>query len=283
MAFRIKNTYQFNCKKDYDGHYITELPQLVFVRSDDNNDSIQSVLDRNQEQLYIKAERLCFNKIFNIDNQNIYIYEINDEDVHNISWTLKMTKSLRRGQKNVTELKDFFTLFNEARLKFSFEQDKTKVSGKLTIENNNIKVFKIKLKKKMAMILGLLNDMHLRDNSNSYIEIQLPGKDETINGDNILTSKFDILNSIKDIKLYSQFVFNYPTEIWQKHLSRNELLNDNECKTKLCFELKHISLNSKQFRADRFNPKECKFYFLDFFNDHVCFDFVELTIFLSNK
>ena len=107
MAFRIKNTYQFNCKTDYDGHYITELPQLVFVRYDDNNESIQSVLDRNQEQLYIKAERLCFNKIFNIDNQNIYIYEINDQDIDNISWTLKLTKSLRRGQKNVTELKDF--------------------------------------------------------------------------------------------------------------------------------------------------------------------------------
>ena len=196
---------------------------------------------------------------------------------------IKTEKSLRRGQKNVTELKDFFTLFNEAGLKFSFEQDKTKLSGKLTIENNNSKVFKIKLKKKMAMILGLLNDMHLRDNSNTYIEIQLPGKDETITGDNILTSKFDILNAIKDIKLYSQFVFNYPTEIWQKHLSKNELLNDSDCRTKLSFELKHISLNSKQFRADRFNPKKCKFYFLDFFNDYVFFDFVELTIFLSNK
>ena len=135
----------------------------------------------------------------------------------------------------------------------------------------------------MAMILGLLNDIHLKDNSNTYIEIVVPGKDETIIGDNILTSKFDILSAIKDIKLYSQFVFNYPTEIWQKHLSRNELLNDSDCKTKLSFELKHISLNSKQFRADRFNPKKCKFYFLDFFNDYVCFDFVELTIFLSNK
>ena len=283
MAFRIKNTYQFNCKKDYDGHYINELPQLIFVRSDDNNNSIQSVLDRNQEKLYIKAERLCFNKIFNVDNQNIYIYEIDDADIDNISWTLKLTKSLRKGQKNVKELNDFFTLFNEVGLKFSFETEKTKVSGKLTIENNNIKVYKIKLKKKMAMILGLLNDIHLNDNSNNYIEISLPGKDDTIIGDNILTSKFDILSAIKDIKLYSQFVFNYPTEIWQKHLSRNEILNDNECKTKLCFELKHISLNSKQFRADRFHPKECKFYFLDFFNEYVCFDFIELTIFVSNK
>ena len=135
----------------------------------------------------------------------------------------------------------------------------------------------------MAMILGLLNDIHLKDNSNTYIEIVVPGKDETIIGDNILTSKFDILSAIKDIKLYSQFVFNYPTEIWQKIMSKHDILNDIECKTKLSFELKHMSLNSKQFRADRFNPKTCKFYFLDFFNEYVCFDFVELTIFLSNK
>ena len=62
MAFRIKYTYQFTAKKDYEGHYITELPQLIFSRSDDSNNAIQSVLDKNQETLYIKAERLCFNK-----------------------------------------------------------------------------------------------------------------------------------------------------------------------------------------------------------------------------
>ena len=62
MAFRIKNTYQFTAQKDNEGHYITELPQLIFSRSDNSNNTIQSVLDKNQETLYIKAERLCFNK-----------------------------------------------------------------------------------------------------------------------------------------------------------------------------------------------------------------------------
>ena len=63
------------------------------------------------------------------------------------------------------------------------------------------------------MILGLLNDMNLKDNLNSYIDIVVPGKYEDDKGieHNILTSKFDILSTIKDIKLYSQFVFNYPT------------------------------------------------------------------------
>ena len=69
--------------------------------------------------------------MFNIYNQNIYIYELNDTDPDDISWTLKMTKSLRKGQNNVKELSDFFTSFNEAGIKFSFEPDKTKVSGKL--------------------------------------------------------------------------------------------------------------------------------------------------------
>ena len=41
----------------------------------------------------------------------------------------------------------------------------------------------------MAMILGLLNDIHLKDNSNSYIEIVVPGKDEAKIDHNILTSK----------------------------------------------------------------------------------------------
>ena len=54
--------------------------------------------------------------------------------------------------------------------------------------------------------MGLLNDIHLMDNSNTHIEIVVPGKDETIIEDNILTSKLEILSAIKDIKLYSQFV-----------------------------------------------------------------------------
>ena len=55
--------------------------------------------------------------------------------------------------------------------------------------------------------------MNLKDNLNSYIDIVVPGKYEDDKGieHNILTSKFDILSTIKDIKLYSQFVFNYPT------------------------------------------------------------------------
>ena len=87
---------------------------------------------------------MCFNKIFNIDNQNIYIYEINEED-DKLVWTLKMTKSLRTSQQNIKELTDVFNIFNEVGLKFSFEPDKSKVSGKLTIENKNSKVYKIKL------------------------------------------------------------------------------------------------------------------------------------------
>ena len=186
MAFRIKNTYQFNSKIDYSGNYITALPQLIFARSDDSNDSIQSVLDKNQDQLYIKAERLCFNKMFNIDNQNIYIYEFNDTDPDDISWTLKMTKSLRKGQKNVKELSDFFTSFNEAGIQFAFELDKTKVSGKLIKQNNKVKDYKIKLKKKIAMILCLLNEINLKDNQNSYIEIILPGNYEDDKGIKII-------------------------------------------------------------------------------------------------
>ena len=43
-------------------------------------------------------------------------------------------------------------------------------------------------------MLGLLNEINLKDNFNSYIDIILPGnyEDETGIKHNILTSKFDI-------------------------------------------------------------------------------------------
>ena len=94
-----------------------------------------------------------------------------------------------------------------------------------------------------------------------------------------LHQNLTLTRKIKDIKLYSQFVFNYPTEIWQRHFSKYDILTDNEYTSEFSFEFKYIPLNSKQFRADRFNPKSCKFYFLDVFNEYVFFDFVELTIF----
>ena len=56
-----------------------------------------------------------------------------------------MTKSLRTGQHTVKGLSEFFTSFNEAGIKFVFEQDKTKVSGKLTKEKNKDKDYKMKL------------------------------------------------------------------------------------------------------------------------------------------
>ena len=34
MAFRIKNTYQFRCKQNYDGKYLTEIPEMIFSKSD---------------------------------------------------------------------------------------------------------------------------------------------------------------------------------------------------------------------------------------------------------
>ena len=138
MAFRIKNTYQYISKKDFDGNYYNEIPQLTYSRSDDN--SLQSILEKNKETLYVKAERLCFNNIFNIDNQNIYIYLMKEMD-----FELKKTKSLRKGQHNFEFLNNFFHSFSDIGINFKFEKDKSNFSGKLTIENTNIQDCKIKL------------------------------------------------------------------------------------------------------------------------------------------
>ena len=158
MTFRIKNTYQFTAAKDYEGNYVTELPQLMFSRSDDSNNSLQNVLEKNQEPLYIKVERLVFNKMFNIDNQNISIFQFNDENKENTFWEFKMTKSLRKVQHDISYLKQYFNEFNEVKIKNLFDEDKTKLSGKLTLQNLNSKDCKVKMKKKMALILGLLHE-----------------------------------------------------------------------------------------------------------------------------
>ena len=72
MAFRIKNTYQFRCKQNYDGKYLTEIPELIFSKSDDN--AFQNTLEINKNSLFLKVDRMCFSKILNVDNQNLFIF-----------------------------------------------------------------------------------------------------------------------------------------------------------------------------------------------------------------
>ena len=68
MTFRIKNTYQFRCKKNYDGKYLTEIPELIFSKSDDN--AFQNTLEINKNTLFLKVDRMCFSKIFIPVNSN---------------------------------------------------------------------------------------------------------------------------------------------------------------------------------------------------------------------
>ena len=69
----------------------------------------------------------------------------------------------------------------------------------------------------------------------------------------------------------------------QTNFSKNDINIKSEKNLDYDFELNNISLNSKLFKCDRFNHNYCKFFFLDFFNEYVYFDFVELILFISNK
>ena len=280
MTFRIKNTYQFNGKRNYDGDYITEIPELVFSRSDDN--SLINNIEQNRNSVFIKAERLCFNKIFNIENQNIKLFSYNEQTQ---IWSEVKSILLKRGQYNYEDLDLVFKKILQNNIIFNFKADNTKISGILEIENKNKYDIKLVLKKKMALILGILTENNLENICNNYIDVIIIGNytDETGQIHNKIKSIFNILRPLKDIKLYSKFLFNYSTELCQTNFSKNDINIKSEKNLDYDFELNNISLNSKLFKCDRFNHNYCKFFFLDFFNEYVYFDFVELILFISNK
>ena len=273
MEFRIKNTYQYRCKKSLsNGNFLSsEIPELIFAWSDEN--AIENTLKDIIKPLYLKVDRMSFNKILNIDTQSIYFYKYKrNESV----WEKIKTKSIHLNRFNCD---DFDTLFNDLssiNLEFAFEGDKTKLNGKLKIINKNNYSIKIVLKKKIAFILGLLTTYDLDDLKNSFIEI--------IVGDNssIITS-FDFIRPFKEIKLYSKFMFNYATELCFKTLSKNEMSFQQRNNLDFDFDLNTVPLSCKIFKLDRFSPFDCKFYFVDFFNEYIYFDYINLTIFISNK
>ena len=272
MEFRIKLTYQYICKKSLsNGNFISsEIPELIFAWSDEN--AIQNTLKNNIKPLYLKVDRMSFSKILNIDTQSIYFYSYKrNESV----WEKIKTKSIHINRFNSDDFHELFNDLSTINLQFDFQGDKTKLSGKLKIINKNNNAIKIVLKKKIALILGLLNTYHLDDLKNSFIEIII-GENSSIN------TSFDFMRPFKEIKLYSKFMFNHATELCFKTLSKNEMsLNQNK-DVDFDFDLNTITLSCKIFKLDRFSPFDCKFYFVDFFNEYVYFDYINLTVFISN-
>ena len=277
MTFRIKNTYQFRCKKNYDGKYLTEIPELIFSKSDDN--AFQNTLEINKNTLFLKVDRMCFSKIFNVENQNLFFFR---HDGQNNTWHQIKSKFIYINQFNSDDFDKLFKDLSSIQLEFTFKPDKNKMAGNLSIENKNNFSIKIHLKKKLAFILGLLNITNLDEIKNEYIDVIIPGNFND-NQEYIVKTKFDIMRPFKDIKLYSKFIFDYPTELLWKSFSKNDIVINNDKDLQYDLELQNLPLTCKVFKLDRFSPLNCKFYFLDFFNDYVYFDFVNLIVFISNK
>ena len=78
-------------------------------------------------------------------------------------------------------------------------------------------------------------------------------------------------------------MFNYATELCFKTLSKNEMSFQQRNNLDFDFDLNTVPLSCKIFKLDRFSPFDCKFYFVDFFNEYVYFNYIHLTIFISNK
>ena len=135
--------------------------------------------------------------------------------------------------------------------------------------------------KSIALFLGIAELRHISDETKNYIDFDIPSKSEIP----LLSFKFDLSRSIKEIKLYSKNLFNYPTEMCFKVFTKKELnfLKDPTSNNSFITEFQTSNLNSKLYKVDRYNVLDTKFYFLDIFDSLVHFNYCQIILFVSNK
>ena len=122
------------------------------------------------------------------------------------------------------------------------------------------------MNKNMLLITGLMDTFILLKSKKSD-QCVLIKKGESV------STLFNVMRPVKEIKLYSKYLFNYKTEICSKNLSDLDLKSLHENNSKLDVDFTISNLNSKLFKVDRFDLENCKFYFLDFFDEPLYFDF----------
>lgn len=126
------------------------------------------------------------------------------------------------------------------------------------------------------LITGLIDILNISKTKEKYVFLPLPMEYS-------LKGNFDISRPISEIKLYSKYIFDYKTEICYKSFSHKELNFLIENNALFGTEIKTCTLNSKLFKVDRFDMENVCFYFVDFFDEPVYFEFCEIVIFLLNK
>ena len=268
MTFRIKSKYVFKANIEESGNWSNEIPELNFSKCDDT--FLTNRINNINGTVCIQPDRIKFCNIFNTTEQNIvYSWFVGDE---------KQTKTftIQKGCYTTKSLQEILNFFDK-RIKFTFVVNgKNVTEGNLQVENLSETDIIMIMNRNLILNTGLIDIYNLLSMQDQYQEIPCQKK-------SIIKSEFDISRTVKEIKLYSKHIFDYKTELCCKKFSLNEL----NCLTKKNSfydnQIQSSNLQSKLMKVDRYESNSAKFYFLDFFDELVYFDYCELIVFISNK
>jgi hypothetical protein len=269
MTFRIKSKYVFCGNILQNGNWSNELPELSLSQCDDS--FLTNRMHNTKTPLFVQPDRIKFCNIFNIIAQNVtYSWFLGDKEFKN-------NFSINKGLYTFNQLEKLLNTFDK-RIQFKFDQNETnKFKGQLTVKNVSLSTdIKITMNKNLLMITGLIDMFSLLNAREKYIGV--PCKRNFS-----VTSHFDMSRTIKEIKLYSKYLFDYKTELCCKVFTSNELKCLNRRTEFFNNEIQSSNINSKIQKVDRFDMHSSKFYFVDFFDEPVYFDFCEIVVFISNK
>lgn len=266
MAFKIKAKYVSSLQKKENSKWSNEISQFTFTECDDN------FLKNNNytNSFYIQPERIKFCNIFNICEQTLTIDLLQSKE--------QQIYTIEKGIYTAEKLNAILNTFNE-KINFEFKENEQKMNytGKCILFNkyqdNDVL---ITMNRNLLLNLGLLDTYVILQNKLKYNTIGVP-KSTKVYGN------YDLSRSIQEIKLYSKHILNYKTELCHKTLSPKDFtfLNKKSSDFKCIFNI--CNLNCKSYKVDRFNLDACKFYFLDFFEEIVSFDYCEMSIFVYSK
>ena len=268
MTFRIKSKYLFKANILENGNWSNQIPELNFSKCDDA--FLTNRMNNINEKFFIQPDRIKFCNIFNISEQNIvYSWFVGDE-------RNKKTFTIQKGCYTTESLEEILNNFDK-RIKFNFVvKGKNVTEGNLEVENVSETDIIMSMNRNMILNTGLIDIYNLLSMQDQYQEIPLKKK-------SIIKSEFDISRTVKEIKLYSKHIFDYRTELCCKKFNLNELNCLTKKNTFYDNQIQSSNLPSKAMKVDRYESNSAKFYFLDFFDELVYFDYCELIVFISNK
>ena len=261
MAFRIKAKYVASSE------YIPENKTWQNSTCDFSFSTIDhNILNNNStilKGLSIQIDRMRFSMLFNIINQDI---------IYNFVNFGTNTYHIPKGNYNSKELETLLNTFDK-RIQFSLEN---KLKGQLTLINQSDDDCIITMNRNLLFITGLKDNRLLLKENQKYSQIGISGR-------NHLDGMFNMIRTIKEVKLYSKHILNYKTEIGTKIFSEGDLKSMFEKTTNLNPETNIIHFSCKTINCDRSDLENFRFYLLDFFDEPVFFDFCELFVYFTNK